>query len=237
MQDDLIARAKAVTHKTIKKKKKLIPTETPHDLDEIPKFKASQFDMICIGSSTGGPPVLEKILSELPADLRIPIVIAQHMPQLFTESMAKRLNDMCPLPVQHVSNFMKVETGHVYIAPGGLHTKIEKRGFRQWVMHTSEEPKSEVYRPSVNVLLESAAKNVGSRTLGIILTGMGNDGFQGGRILHENGGKLVAQSEETCVVYGMPKGVTENGLISGSLGPADISKMLQSLAYNSLIKK
>lgn len=229
IKEDLIARVKALGTK----RKPIIPSSAGCTLssppNEIPKLSANMFDLICIGASTGGPPVLEALISSIPPGFNVPIVIAQHMPRLFTESMTKRLNGMCPLNVVHGADRMPLESGRVIIAPGGEHTHIEKKSFKRWAIRISEQPTTEVSRPSVDVLFSTAAKAIGRRTLAIILTGMGNDGYEGGKLLHDAGAPIIAQSEETCVVYGMPKKITENALAMASLSPQDIARTLQSL--------
>lgn len=196
---------------------------------ELPRLSASQFDVICIGSSTGGPPVLETILAALPATLTAPIVIAQHMPRIFTQSMAQRLNEMCPLKVVHAEDGMPLASHTVHIAPGGQHLHIDKVGLAKWRLRVSDEPKDHIYRPSVDALFSSAAAAVGKRTLGIVLTGIGDDGLDGGRELHALGATLLAQSQETCVVYGMPKAVTQAAITAASLSPTEITRCLVAM--------
>ncbi len=198
--------------------------------DNVPTFRAAQFDLVCIGSSTGGPPVLETILGALPATTRPPIIVAQHMPEVFTRSMAERLDKMCSLQVVHVENKEPVESGHIYLACGGKHLQVHKLGPGKLEAQIGSEPADAIYRPSVNALFSSAAKATAARTLGIVLTGIGADGLEGGRELHKAGGTILAQNQETCVVYGMPKSVAEAGITTASLAPTDISKALTSLA-------
>lgn len=198
--------------------------------DKVPTFRAAQFDLVCIGSSTGGPPVLETILGALPATTRPPIIVAQHMPEVFTRSMAKRLDKMCSLQVVHVDKKEPVESGHIYLACGGKHLQVHKLGPGKLEAQIGSEPADAIYRPSVNALFSSAAKATAAKTLGIVLTGIGADGLEGGRELHKAGGTILAQNQETCVVYGMPKSVTEAGITTASLAPTDIAKALTSLA-------
>lgn len=196
----------------------------------MPAYRSGQFDLVCIGSSTGGPPVLETVLTSLPPSLSTPIVIAQHMPVVFTRSMADRLAKLCRLDVVHAEDRMVVRPRTVYIAPGALNTHIQRVGPGQLVLRVNDLPQGCLYRPSVNALLSSAAEHTGRRTLAVVLTGIGEDGLKGARELHAKGGTILAQSEETSVVYGMPRAVTEAGLVSGSLDPVQLSKTLRSLA-------
>lgn len=188
-------------------------------------FRPGQFDLVVIGSSTGGPPVLEKILTRVPAGSKVPIVVAQHMPCVFTKSMAERLNTQCGVPVRHGDDKMPIEPGAVHIAPGGMNTHLRKAGSRL-TMHVSRDPEGTVYYPSANVLFQTAAETCGKRVLAIVLTGMGDDGVRGARVLADAGGVILAQSAETCVVYGMPKAVTQSALATESLSPEQIGDVL-----------
>ncbi|MEM9418667.1 MAG: chemotaxis response regulator protein-glutamate methylesterase [Planctomycetota bacterium] len=196
---------------------------------ELPKIDASRMEMICIASSTGGPPVLETLLPSLPSNLHMPVVIGQHMPKLFTESMARRLDEICPLPVIHAENGVELEAGKVYVAPGGIHTHIERASLAKRRLRMSEEPRESLYMPSADVLFETAAKVCHRRVLGIILTGIGDDGVNGAKALHACGAPILAQNRRSCVVYGMPRAVTEAGYATASLSPEDIAKTLSGL--------
>lgn len=208
---------------------KIKSAATPQEKAEAPRFRPNQFDLICIGSSTGGPPVLETILGALPATTQPPVVVAQHMPEVFTRSMAERLNKLCPLTVVHVEDTEPVEPGHVYLARGGKHMQIHTRASGQLEARIGAEPAYAIYRPSVDALFSSAAKATAARTLGIILTGIGADGTRGAKDIHAAGGIILAQNQATSVVYGMPKSVTEAGLTTASLAPAQIAQALTNL--------
>ncbi len=193
------------------------------------KFRSGQFDLLAIGSSTGGPPVLESILVGLPNPLGAAVVVAQHMPEIFTKSMAERLARVCKLKVVHAESGMTVERETVYISPGGKNTRLCRAAPGRWRLECGVEPKT-LYMPSVDMLFQSAAEVVGGRTLGVVLTGMGDDGVRGAKTLHGKGGVILAQNEESCVVYGMPRAVTINGLTSASLSPEGLLKSIQSMA-------
>jgi two-component system chemotaxis response regulator CheB len=236
IQEDLISRVRALGSK----RRVHRPTQTATHAathSEAPVFRPGQFDVICIGSSTGGPPVLETILTALPPTLSIPVVVAQHMPAIFTASLAERLGPMCNLRVLHVTDRMPLERKTIYICPGGKHTHLRKAGLARWEMVVNDEPVTALYRPSVDALLASAAQAMGARALGVVLTGMGNDGFEGGKQLHAKGGILLGQNEETCVVYGMPKALTENALVAASLPPEKIAKAIATLATDAAVKR
>ena len=182
-------------------------------------------DLVVIGVSTGGPPVVQKILSALPANLPACILVAQHMPASFTGPFAKRLDGVCALSVTEAVNGDKLVNGHAYICPGGRHIGVQMRGPLAEVLVT-DEPKSALYKPTVNLLMETAGKCMGRRVLGVMLTGMGSDGVDGARVLKEKGGWLIAQSEATCVVYGMPKAVVDAGLADQVVDADDIAEQI-----------
>jgi two-component system chemotaxis response regulator CheB len=190
-----------------------------------------RFQILVIGSSTGGPPVLETIITQLPERYPMPVVVAQHMPVLFTRSLAERLNQQSHLPVVHGEHGMSVEPGTVYIAPGGQHTRVVRQpgGSGRLALEISPDPVSAVYRPSVNELFASATACIGSRTLAVMCTGMGDDGVVGSRELKAQGGVLLAQNAESCVVYGMPRAVIQENLADAIAPPEDLARMVASL--------
>ena len=171
-----------------------------------------QFDAIGIGVSTGGPPAVTKILSALPEDFPSPILIAQHMPESFTGPFAKRLDTNCAIRVKEAEHGEPLHPGWAYIAPGGKHLRLSKNRAGLLTAFISEDPRTALYKPSVSELMESMGRILGRRALGITLTGMGSDGLQGTRVLKQAGGCAIAQSEDSCVVYGMPKAVVDAGL-------------------------
>ncbi|MEM7576149.1 MAG: chemotaxis-specific protein-glutamate methyltransferase CheB [Planctomycetota bacterium] len=189
----------------------------------------NRLDLIAIGSSTGGPPVLETILAAVSPTLPVPVVVAQHMPRIFTESMANRLNDVVTTPVVHAQNGTPLKPGHIYICPGGEHAHIVKSAGHQLRLKTGPEPSTDLYYPSVDALFSSAAEATGARTLAFILTGIGEDGSIGAKALRDAGGHLVAQDRQSCVVYGMPRSVAERDLASSVMTPAEIASLLGSL--------
>ena len=185
-------------------------------------------DLVAIGVSTGGPPAVQKVLSGLPKDFPAPIVIAQHMPAAFTGPFAKRLDGVCQLSVKEAETGDRLMPGHVFIAPGGKHLKLLQKISRVEIEITGE-PAEALYKPSANVLVGSAAEAVGKRALGVILTGMGSDGLEGVKVLKNKGGRALAQSDASCVVYGMPKAIVDAGLADEIL---DIDDMAQAIMAN-----
>ena len=167
--------------------------------------------VVAIGVSTGGPPAVQKVLAALPARIPVSILIAQHMPAAFTGPFAKRLDSLCSIAVKEAEPGEPLEPGTAYIAPGGRHILLERKGGRLEV-GVSDEPRDALYKPSASVLFNSVAQCVGGKGMGVVLTGMGSDGLEGARALKAQGGLVLAQSDATCVVYGMPRAVVDAGL-------------------------
>ena len=178
---------------------------------------AARFDAIVIGTSTGGPQALRAVIPLLPADLPVPVFVVQHIPAQFTGSLAERLDGVSPLRVVEAADGMLVGPGMVLVAPGGRHLGVGHLGVghrgEQVVCVLDDGPRRRGCRPSVDHLLESAAQLWGGRVLAAMLTGMGCDGLDGCRELKRRGGMVLAQSAAGCVVYGMPKAVSDAGLV------------------------
>ena len=158
---------------------------------------------VVIGSSTGGTQALELVLTSLPADAP-GIAITQHRPEKFTAMYAQRLAGICAMRVREAKDGDRLERGLALIAPGGLHMQLRKSA-GQYYVHVADGPPVNRHKPSVDVLFKSAADCAGRDALGIIMTGMGDDGARGMKVLHDGGARTIAQNEETCVVFGMPK--------------------------------
>lgn len=158
---------------------------------------------VVIGSSTGGTQAIECVLLALPADAP-GIAITQHMPEKFTAMYAKRLDGICAMNVREAKDGDRLERGLVLIAPGGLHMQLRKAS-GQYFVHVMDGPPVNRHKPSVDVLFKSAAECAGRDIMGIIMTGMGDDGARGMKVLHDGGARTIAQNEDTCVVFGMPK--------------------------------
>lgn len=183
---------------------------------ERPVASDQRAELVVIGTSTGGPAALQAIIPRLPEGLHSAVLVVQHMPPGFTRSLAERLASMSALPVREAEDGEPAAAGQVLIAPAGIHMKLRRRGagLRVWL---DEEPRSALHRPAVDVLMASAAKLSGERCLGVLLTGMGSDGVAGLRAIREAGGRTFAESEETCVIYGMPKAAAEAGVVDRSV--------------------
>src|SRR5664279_9842 len=180
-----------------------------------------QAELLVIGSSTGGPKALQDILPTLPANLPVPCLIVQHMPSTFTKPFADRLDGLCQVHVKEAEQGEPLKAGTVYIAPGGIHMTYGARGPKGCI-NLSPEPVSSLHRPSVDVLFLSVAELFKGQVLAGILTGMGADGAKGMELLKKKGAHTLAESEESCVVYGMPRAAVERGCVDVVAPLADI---------------
>ncbi|WP_243545867.1 protein-glutamate methylesterase/protein-glutamine glutaminase [Pseudodesulfovibrio tunisiensis] len=187
-------------------------------------------DVVAIGVSTGGPPAVQKVLSALPEDFPASIVIAQHMPAAFTGPFAKRLDSVSRISVKEAEPGDVLRPGHAFVAPGGKHIVLDQKISRVDVV-VSEEPRDALYKPSANVLINSVAEAVGHRGLGVILTGMGNDGMEGVQALKQKGGRALAQSDSSCVVYGMPKAIVDANLADEIIDLDDMAEAIFANLY------
>ena len=164
---------------------------------------------ICLGASTGGTESLRVVLEKLPVDCP-GIVVVQHMPQGFTLSFAQRLNAICQLSVKEAQDGDEVKAGQVLVAPGNHHMLLQRRGNR-YLVELKDGPLVSRHRPSVDVLFRSAARAAGPNAIGVIMTGMGDDGAQGLLEMRQNGARTIAEHESSCVVFGMPKEAIAKG--------------------------
>ncbi|MCX8111062.1 MAG: chemotaxis response regulator protein-glutamate methylesterase [Syntrophorhabdaceae bacterium] len=190
--------------------------------------KRSRYSILALGASTGGPPAIEHILSGFPKEFPVPIIIAQHMPRLFTRSFAQRLNNAAQIEVKEAENGESLRSGTAFIAPGDSHMSIRRKGTEVYVEFVNDA--KYIYRPSVDLLFSSTAMAYGEGTLCVILTGMGNDGLAGIKDIKSKNGYVIAQNEETCIVYGMPRAVVNANMADAVLPidkiPDEIIKIL-----------
>lgn len=178
----------------------------------LPEFAREKAELVVIGTSTGGPAALQAVIPALPADLRVPVLVVQHMPIGFTRSLAERLDQKSDLVVREARDGEPLLPGRVLIAPAGRHLKVQRfQGEPRALL--DYEPLDALHRPSVDVLMQSAARVYGAAVLGVVLTGMGADGVEGMRAIRAAGGRTLAESEDTCVIYGMPKAAIEAGVV------------------------
>jgi two-component system chemotaxis response regulator CheB len=186
--------------------------------------------VVAIGASTGGTQALEFLLKSLPANAP-GIVVVQHMPEKFTAAFAERLNTICAMEVLEASRGDRVQAGRVLIAPGGKHMTLQ-RADKHYIVDVSPGPPVNRHCPSVDVLYRSVVRAAGANALGIILTGMGDDGARGMKELHDAGATTLAQNEASCVVYGMPKEAVSLGGVSRSLSLQAIGTAIMGYAKN-----
>ena len=179
--------------------------------------------ILSIGTSTGGPKALQEIIPRLPKDFPAPVVIAQHMPPNFTGPFAERLNQLSQIEVREAKEGETLKPGVALIAPGWGHMRVKRVRGIETVVSISDNKEDFIYRPSVDALMGSVAECFPGRALGVILTGMGNDGLKGLISLKKTGGRIFAQDEETCVVYGMPKAVVDAGIADKVLSLEDMA--------------
>jgi two-component system, chemotaxis family, protein-glutamate methylesterase/glutaminase len=173
---------------------------------------AAPAECVVIAASTGGPTALQAVVSGLPAGFGAAVLVVQHIPRGFTKSLAERLDARSAIPVREARDGETLEPGAVLVAPAGIHTKLaRRRGGAEVVL--DEEPRDALHRPSADVLMATAADVYGPLVVGVVLTGMGADGTEGLRAIRAKGGLTLAESEETCVIYGMPKAAIEAGVV------------------------
>jgi len=186
---------------------KAVPSATP---------RPGPIEIVCVGTSTGGPNALTEVFANLPADLPVPVVIVQHMPPLFTAMLAERLTSLSPIPCHEGAEGQVIERGHAYLAPGGKHMEVQRQSIRT-TLHLNEGPPENSCRPAVDVLFRSVTAAYGGAVLGVVMTGMGQDGLRGCELIRERRGHIVVQDEPTSVVWGMPGYVAKAGYANRTL--------------------
>lgn len=199
-------------------------------LTETPQFDARRFRVVAIGSSTGGPNLVQQIIAGLPADLPVPILIAQHLPPKFTRDLAVSTARRSALNVVEAEDGQPVLPGSVYIAPGRLHMRIAKTPGQMVTVRITDQPAHLLYKPSVDELFDACAEVYGRATLGIVMTGIGRDGVLGAARVARAGGMILTQSKASCVVYGMPRACDEAGLSAASLDPEALRRAIHQLS-------
>ena len=188
--------------------------------------------IVTIGVSTGGPHALQYVFSQLPADFSGTILVVQHMPENFTEMFARRLDEVCALRVKEAQSGDLLMPGRVLVCPGSRHLKVKRLPLGN-VALLSDEPRIRGHRPSADVLFRSAAEEFGPQTVAVIMTGMGDDGAEGLGTVKAAGGMTIAQSEESCVVFGMPKAAIDRGYAIRVVGLEAMANTLMSQCAES----
>lgn len=215
ISEEIIEKVKNASQVSLDKIKKVLDSSTPK-LEVIEKPKETTVDIVVIGVSTGGPQALRYLIPKFPKDFPIPIAVVIHMPVGYTELFAQKLNELSQLEVVEAKNQELLEKGRVYIAPAGKHMLFEREKDKV-LIKLDLKPFDTIHRPSVDVLFRSAGEVFGDRVLGVIMTGMGNDGLKGAEFIKSKGGKIFTESEETCIIYGMPRVIEEMGLSDKSI--------------------
>jgi two-component system, chemotaxis family, protein-glutamate methylesterase/glutaminase len=221
IEQDLQHKVCQAAQLSVEKLKRKLPPETLPQLKGATRVRHPS-GVLIIGASTGGPPALHHLFASLKRPLPIPVAVAQHMPAGFTRSFAQRLNDSSVMEVREAEDGDRMLPGQVLICPGNKNLELQYMNSLVQV-RVVEPPRAQIYTPSVNVLFQTAAQVYGSKTLGVVLTGMGNDGSEGVRAVAARGGQVLAESEESCVVYGMPKEALQTGLVEKAV---PLEKML-----------
>jgi two-component system chemotaxis response regulator CheB len=226
---------KSVTKPTIQPRSSLRPSRPSYNeagqrekvVGQILKRSSGKdYQLLAIGTSTGGPIALQKILMQLPQNFPLPIILVQHMPAAFTLAFANRLNALCKINVKEAENGDVLKPGCAYLAPGGRQMILDGTAQSAKLKIIEDDSEKIAFKPSVDVSFGSAAKVFGGSVLGIILTGMGSDGREGSRMLKGRGATIWAQDEASCVVYGMPQAVEKAGISVLSLALEDVGQSI-----------
>ncbi|MFL6145726.1 MAG: chemotaxis response regulator protein-glutamate methylesterase [Labedaea sp.] len=217
VRDQLLPRIHALCARRLPR----VPVQRP--VAKRPTARTEQIKAVVIASSTGGPEALRTVLNGLPGNLGVPVLVVQHMPPVFTDMLAKRIDGTSQLRVAEAQDAEPVQPGRVYIAPGDRHLELVRfAGQVRTKLH--DGPKENHCRPAADVLFRSAVEMYGGAVLGVVLTGMGQDGKRGCEKLVSAGGRVIVQDEDTSVVWGMPGVVAEAGLAEAVLPIGDVAK-------------
>jgi two-component system chemotaxis response regulator CheB len=210
LREELIEKVKAAAQ-SLSPLLKLEPAPLP-PLPAPSRQTASNFDIVVLGISTGGPQTLRYLLPQFAPDFPVPLVIVMHMPIGYTAPFAEKLAELSRLPIKEAYEGCAVRAGEALLAPAGRHLLFERTGAGRALVRLSTKPLDKPHRPSVDVLFQSAAETYRERVLGVVMTGMGDDGRQGAAWVKAQGGTVLTQDEASCVIYGMPRSVVESGL-------------------------
>ncbi|RJQ45383.1 MAG: chemotaxis response regulator protein-glutamate methylesterase [Gaiellales bacterium] len=223
----LLSKVRVITHP--KARLSYCPVPAPEKKEQKSET-LNAFRLVAIGSSTGGPQALQRILSNMPADVNAAILIVQHIAKGFTEGLVEWLGASCALDVCSGTNGMAIEPGKVIIAPEGRHMAVNGNGQVRLVDYEYPGP----HKPAANVLLDSVAEHYGSRSIGVILTGMGSDGALGIRAIHDRGGHTIAQDSETSAIFSMAKEAIKMGGVDEVLPLPDITDAIVRYLYRKI---
>jgi two-component system chemotaxis response regulator CheB len=223
IEKDLIAKVKGTKglNMNVLSKNLRLLEERGQQVPDI-ELDKSPIEIVCIGASTGGPQALQIVLTKLPSDFPAGIVVSQHMPRGFTKPLADRLDKLSQIKIKEASDGDEVEEGAVLVCPGGSHMTLKRRSSRVRVS-LKEASFDDKYIPSIDIMMTSASEHYGRKTMGVVLTGMGNDGRRGMLEIKTKGGYTITESEETSVVFGMPSEVIKAGAANKVLPISEIS--------------
>ncbi|HCR86254.1 MAG TPA: chemotaxis response regulator protein-glutamate methylesterase [Alphaproteobacteria bacterium] len=225
---ELIEKVKAASRVKIIRPKQDGEVAEKKKADKKNQYQFKNNILFAVGSSTGGVESLREVVTRLPSDFP-PVLITQHMPPKFTKSFAERLDTICNMRVKEAENGDVIEVGNIYIAPGGFHMEVIKRGI-QMACIVRDGEKVSGHIPSVDVLFESVAKNIGKNSYGVILTGMGKDGAKGLLQMKNAGSYNIGQDEASSIVYGMPKAAYLAGAVDVQVSLSDIADKMIEIA-------
>jgi two-component system, chemotaxis family, protein-glutamate methylesterase/glutaminase len=223
--DELIRKIRAAAHNSAAQPQ-ILPEEVPNELLRKQR-PAAPNRIIAIGVSTGGPNALQYLFSHLPVEFSGSILVVQHMPDGFTELFAKRLDETCPIRVKEAQSGDLLVAGRALICPGNRHMKVKKLPLGNVAVLNEDGPVNG-HRPSADILFRSVAHEFGSQAMAVLMTGMGEDGASGMGEVRAAGGLTVAQSQKTCVVFGMPKAAIERGYVMRVVDLQDMPNLLQA---------
>lgn len=216
ISEELIAKVKMATSaRLITPQKSVKQEEIP--MVTTPIISRKRVEVVVIGISTGGPQALRHLIPQLPSNFPVPIVMVLHMPVGYTQLYAQKLDEISALKVTEAKEGDELKPGTALLAPAGRHLTLTRHRNSTVVTHLDNKPSNTLHRPSVDVLFQSAAEVFNKRVLGVVMTGMGSDGKQGAAWIKSQGGIILTESEESCVVYGMPMSVVEAGLSDESV--------------------
>ncbi len=234
IRDELVSKVQAVLHLEMAKVRSAIDLASREaavpgarkEKETVAAHGPRDVEIVAIASSTGGPSAIQAILTSLPPDLGSAIVISQHMPAGFTKSFAERLNKLAAIPVSEAGSGDRIRPGAALIAPGGSHLLVKKEG-PGLVAELAPHAPADKYVPSADRMMASAAEACGPAVLGVVLTGMGNDGVEGITIIKKRSGQVLAESEESAVIFGMPQEAIRTGMVDKVL---PLGRMAEEIA-------
>ena len=227
IERDLVAKVLQVAEVRLENLQKRVDEEAAPTRLPAPESCEEGITLIAIGCSTGGPPALQHLFETLPM-LPVPIVVAQHMPPTFTRLFAERMDRITDYSVKEAGDGDVLQPGSIYVAPGGMQMEVE-RVEGQMRVRVQEASEADLYAPSVDRLFESASAAAGEGLIAVILTGMGDDGSRGVRVARQRGGKTIAESSDTAIIFGMPNEAIKTGCVDQALPLTDIARAIETL--------